>query len=195
MQDRGDATRDHPYLPHYGWSSIPGGHERYELTPEKQARNEQHAADKEAVEGGRTLRLVLAAPVVIWSFAGIPALVLLAVATLLGVFSGSEFDTGPIDAGLIGFFVLLVVIEVASIWEATMLVRDQLSVPRWRAVLILTVVVAVAVTATWVVWAPVARAWLLVVLVAWYCVGMALWQWRRSVRPASAVERLDKYSP
>ena len=61
-----------------------GDDERYELTSERRAENEQHAADRVAVEGGRTLRLVLGAPIIIWSFVGIPALGLLALVTVLG---------------------------------------------------------------------------------------------------------------
>jgi hypothetical protein len=188
------AGRDHPYVAHYDWPESPGD-DRFKLTPEKQRENAQHAADKHAVEGGRTLRLVLAAPIVIWSFAGVPALALFAIAAVFGALSGSDFDMGAVDAPLVGFFVLLVLIEVASIWEATMLVRESLSVARWRAVLILSALVAAAVTAALVVSSPDGREWLLVPAVVWYCVAMALWQWRRSVRLAPAAERLAKYSP
>jgi hypothetical protein len=106
-----------------------------------------------------------------------------------------EIDTGDVDAGLVGFFVLLVLIEAASIWEATMLIRDHLSVSRWGAVLVLSSIAAIAVTAALVVSSPDGRVWLVVLVIVWYCVVMALWQWRRSVRLASAVERLEKYSP
>jgi len=71
MPEETREPQDHPHLPHYGWSSVPGDDERYELTSERRAENEQHAADKLAVEGGRTLRLVLGAPIIIWSFVGI----------------------------------------------------------------------------------------------------------------------------
>jgi len=37
--------------------------------------------------------------------------------------------------------------------------------------------------------------WLLAPLAAWYCTATALWYWRRSVRLASAVERLEDYAP
>jgi hypothetical protein len=194
MPEYTESERDHPFVAHYDWPESPGD-DRFRLTPEKQAENAQHAADKQAVEGGRTLRLVLAAPIVIWSFAGLPALALLAVAAVFGVFGGSDIDTESIDAAVVGFFILLVLIEVASIWEATMLIRERLSVSRWRAVLILSTLVAVAVTASLVVSSPAAREWLLVLVIVWYCVAMALWQWRRSVRLAPAAERLAKYSP
>lgn len=194
MPEDTGAGQDHPHVAHYDWPESPDD-DRFRVTPEKQAENAQHAADKEAVEGGRTLRLVLAVPIVIWSFAGIPALALFALAVFFGVLGGSGLDTTDVDAGLIGFFLLLVLIEVASIWEASMLIRDRLSVSRWGAVLILSVVVAVAVTAALLISAPTAREWLLVLVVVWYCVAMALWQWRRSARLASAVERLERYSP
>lgn len=187
--------QDHPYLPHYDWPSDPGAEDRFGLTPQRQEENARHAADKQAVEGGRTLRLVLAAPVVVWSFAGIPALALFALALFFGVIGGADVDLPDIDLELAGFFVLLVLIEVASIWEATMLIRDRLSVSRWRAVLLLSTVVAVAVSVALTASAPEAREWMLVLVVVWYCVAIALWQWRRSARLASAVERLEHYSP
>jgi hypothetical protein len=195
VSDEGRAQQDHPYLPHYGWPPDPGAEDRFGLTPERQAENAQHAADRQAVEGGRTLRLVLAAPVVVWSFAGIPALALFALALFFGVIGGADVDSSDMDPALVGFFVLLVLVEVASIWEATMLIRERLSVSHWGAVLVLSAVVAVAVTAALVVSAPETREWLLVLVVVWYCVAIAAWQWRRSLRLASAVARLENYSP
>jgi hypothetical protein len=81
--------------------------------------------------------------------------------------------------------------QVASIWEATMLIRERLSVSRWRAVLILSTLVA----ASLLVSSPAEGEWLLVLVFAWCCVAMASWQWRPSARLASAVERLAKYAP
>jgi hypothetical protein len=187
--------QDHPYLPHYDWSSGEGDDERFEITPEKAAENARHAADKEAVEGGRTLRLILAAPVIIWSFIGIPALALLALVVVLDAVGLITVDYGELDAGTAGFFVLLVLVEITSIWEGMLLMRDRLDVARWRAVLILSVVVALAVSATIALSSPVGWELLLVVAAVWYCVVLAVWQWRRSARLASAVERLDNYSP
>jgi hypothetical protein len=189
------GRQDHPYLPHYDWPPDPGAQDRFGLTPERQAENAQHAADRQAVEDGRTLRLVLAAPVVVWSFAGIPALALFALALFFGVIGGADVDPSDLDLGLVGFFALLVLIEVASIWEATMLIRERLRASRWRAVFVLSTAAAVAVTTALVVSAPQTREWLLVLLVVWYCVAIAAWQWRRSVRLASAIERLEKHSP
>jgi len=195
VSDGARDRQDHPYLPHYDWPPDPGAEDRFGLTPERRAENAQHGADKRAVEGGRTLRLVLAAPVVVWSFAGAPALTLFALVLLFGVVGGVDVDPSDLDLGLIGFFVLLVLIELASIWEATLLIRDRLSVSRWRAVLLLSTVVAVAVTVALAVSAPGAWEWLLVQVAVWYCVAIAVWQWRRSARLASAVERLEGYSP
>lgn len=195
MPDDTPAKQDHPYVAHYDWPTGAADDDRFGLTPEKEALNAQHAADKVAVEGGRTVRLVLAAPIILWSFAGIPALALLAVVTILGVLGGAEVDTKEISLGMIGFFVLLVLIEVASIWEGLMLMRDQLSAGRWRAVLVLSAVVAVIVTLALAANGAIAGEGIVVLVIVWYCTGMALWQWRRSVRLASAVERLETYSP
>ena len=195
MPDDTPAKQDHPYVAHYDWPPDPAADDRFRLTPEKEALNAQHAADKQAVEGGRTVRLVLAAPIILWSFVGIAALALLAVVTILGSLGGAEVDTTEITAGMIGFFVLLILIEVASIWEGLMLMRDQLSAGRWRAVLVLSAVVAVIVTAALAVEDAFTFEGILVLIIVWYCTCMAVWQWRRSVRLASAVERLETYSP
>ena len=195
MVDDTHEQQDHPYLPHYEWASGEGDDERFDVTPERAAENARHAADKEAVEGGRTLRLVLAAPVIVWSFVGIPALALLALVVLLDAVGLITVDYGEMDAATAGFFVLLVLVEITSIWEGMLLMRDRLDVGRWRAVLILSVVVALAVSASLVLSSPEAWEWLVVVAMVWYCVALALWQWRRSVRLDSAVERLEDYSP
>jgi hypothetical protein len=187
--------QDHPYLPHYEWSSVEGDDERFDITPERAAENARHAADKDAVEGGRTLRLVLAAPVVIWSFIGIPALALLALVILLDAVGLITVDYGEMDAATASFFGLLVLVEITSIWEGLLLMRDRLDVGWWRAVTILSVVVALAVSSSLALSSPDAWEWLIVVAMVWYCVALALWQWRRSVRLASAVERLEDYSP
>jgi hypothetical protein len=195
MPEDTHEQQDHPYLPHYDWSSVEGDDERFEVTPERAAENARHAADKQAVEGGRTLRLALAAPVIIWSFIGIPALALLALVILLDAVGLITVDYGEMDAGTAGFFVLLVLVEVTSIWEGLLLMRDRLDAGRWRAVLILSVVVALAVSASLLIFSPEAREWLIVLAMVWYCVALAVWQWRRSVRLASAVQRLEDYSP
>jgi len=195
MADDTHEQQDHPYLPHYEWSSGEGDDERFDITPQRAAENARHAADKEAVEGGRTLRLVLAAPVIVWSFIGIPALALLALVVLLDAVGLISVDYGEMDAGTAGFFALLVLVEVTSIWEGMLLMHDRLDVARWRAVVILSVVVALAVSASLVFSSPDAWEWLIVVAMVWYCIALALWQWRRSVRLASATERLEDYSP
>jgi hypothetical protein len=196
MTDDTTARQEHPYLAHYGWSAVDGDDDRFRITPEQEARNAQHAADKAAVEGGRTLRLILAAPIVIWSFAGMPALGLFVLLVLLGAVDESLVDWGGASAGLLVFIALLVLIEVASIWEGLLLVRDELNARKWRVVLALATVVAVIVTAATAAWAgAVTQGVVIVLTVVWYAVLIAAWQWRRSVRLASAVERLDTYSP
>ena len=195
MAEETHEEQVHPYLPHYDRSSVEGEDERFAITPERAAENARHAADKLAVEGGRTLRLVLAAPIIIWSFVGIPALGLLALVSVLGVVNGASVDSSQTDAGTVGFFVLLVLIEITSIWEGLLLMRDRLDAARWRAVLVLSIVVALAVSVSLVFSSADTWEWLLVPLAAWYCVAMALSQWRRSVRLASAVQRLEDSSP
>jgi len=192
MSEDAREREDHPYVAHYDWPSDSAAEDRFRLTPEKEAANTQHAADREAVYGGRGLRLVLAAPVIVWSFVGVPVLVLLAAMTILGILGWADVE---ITSSTIGLLLALVLIEGAAIWEALMLWRDQLSVGRWRAVLALSALVAVAVSvALWLFGDGSGEATVAVIIV-WYCTALAVWQWRRSVRLASAVERLEKYSP
>jgi len=184
--------QDHPYVAHYDWPPDSVAEDRFRRTPEKEAADAQHVADREAVYGGRGLRLVLAVPVIVWSFVGIPVLVLLAVVAILGVLGWMDVE---ITSGTIGLFAALVLIEVAAIWEALMLWRDQLSIGRWRAVLVLSALVAVAVSVALLLFGDGSSEALVAVILVWYCTAVAMWQWRRSVRLASSVERLDKYSP
>jgi hypothetical protein len=184
--------QDHPYVAHYDWPPDAAADDRFSVTPEKAATNAQHAADREAVYGGRGLRLVLAAPVIAWSFVGIPVLLLLGAMTILGILGWADVE---ITSRTIGLLIALVFIEGAAIWEALMLWRDQLSIGRWRAVLVLSALVAVAVSvALWLVGDGSSEAAAAAVIV-WYCTALAVWQWRRSVLLASAIERLEKYSP
>ena len=184
--------QDHPYVAHYDWPPDSVAEDRFRRAPEKEAADAQHVADREAVYGGRGLRLVLAVPVIVWSFVGIPVLVLLAVVAILGVLGWMDVE---ITSGTLGLFAALVLIEVAAIWEALMLWRDQLSIGRWRAVLVLSALVAVAVSVALLLFGDGSSEALVAVILVWYCTAVAMWQWRRSVRLASSVERLDKYSP
>ena len=186
------GPQDHPYVAHYDWPPDSAAEDRFRLTPEKEAANAQHAADREAVYGGRGLRLVLAAPVIIWSFVGIPVLVLLGAMTILGALGYADVQ---ITRGTIGLLAALILIEVAAIWEALMLWREQLSAGRWRAVLVLSALVAVAVSVALWLFGDGSSEALVAVILVWYCTAVAVWQWRRSVRLASAVERLENYSP
>ncbi len=195
MPDDAREPQDHPYVAHYDWPLDSGAEDRFSLTPEKAAADAQHVADREAVYGGRGLRLVLAAPVIAWSFVGIPVLVLLAAVAIIGLFGSADIEAKQITPGTAGLFALLALIEVAAIWEALMLWRDQLDIGRWRAVLVMSALVAVAVSvALWLFGDGSSEATVATVVV-WYCAAVALWQWRRSVRLASAIERLEKYSP
>ena len=115
---------------------------------------------------------------------------------LLGAVTGSLVEGEGTSPALFGFIALLVLIEVASIWEGLLLMRDELNAGKWRVVLVLATVVALIVTASVALWAgDVTQGVVIVVAVVWYSVLVAVWQWRRSVRLASAVERLDTYSP
>jgi hypothetical protein len=192
MPDDTRAEQDHPYVAHYDWPPDPAAEDRFRLTPEKEAANAQHAADREAVYGGRGLRLVLAAPVIAWSFVGIPVLVLLGAMTVLGILGYADVE---ITSGTIGLFAALILIEVAAIWEALMLWRDQLNAGRWRAVLVLSALVAVAVSVALWLFGDRSSEAMVAVIIVWYCTAMAVWQWRRSVWLAAAVERLERYSP
>src|SRR5664279_5050063 len=99
MPEETREPQDHPYVARYDWPPDAAVEDRFRLTPEKEAANAQHAADREAVYGGRGLRLTLAAPVIIWSFVGIPVLVLLAVVVIIDLFDRAGVDAKQITPG------------------------------------------------------------------------------------------------
>jgi hypothetical protein len=187
--------QDHPYVAHYEWSSVPGAEDPERLTAEQEARNTQHALDKEAVEGGRALRLILAAPIVVWSFVGIPVLALFVLGVAVGAFEGSLFEAEGLTPGLAGLLGLLILIEVTSIWEALLLLRNQIDPRRWLIVLALSMIVAAIVTLALARWEGMAAEGWLAAAAACYSVAIAAWQLRRSCRLAPAAERLEQYSP
>lgn len=187
--------KDHPYVAHYEWSSVPGVEDPERLTADQVAKNAQHARDKEAVEGGRTLRLVLAAPIVAWSFAGIPILTLFILGVVVGAFEGSLFEGGGLSSGVVGLVALMVLIEVTSIWEGLLLMRNQISPRSWLVVLGLTVAVAAIVTVALAPWHAMAGPWWVVIAAACYSVVLAALQLWRTRRLAPAAARLEEYSP
>ena len=193
MSDKSPSGADQLRVARYDWPA--DDDDRFRLTPERIAENERHAAAKVAVRGGRTLRLLVAIPIIIWSFAGIAALILLAIVAIFAAFGQAYVGSGLVDVGLIGFYVLLVLIEIATIWQGKMLLRDDLSTPSWRAVMLLSLVVAVAVSLSLAFSSADSWEWLLVLGAAWYSFAVAVWQWRRSVRLAPAVAFLENYSP
>ena len=195
MSDDARENRDHPHVAHYGWSAVAGAEDPERLTPEQQAANDQHALDKEAVESGRTVRLLLAVPIIICGVIALPALVLVVLVLIIAAFDGSLVSGIEASWGLAGFLALLVLIEVACIWEGKLLMRNELVVRRWAIVLPLTLVAAVGVTVAVAPWrATSTEAWL-GLAAAWYVVLVASAQLVRARRLAPAAERLEKYSP
>lgn len=195
MPDESSAKQDHPYVAHYDWSAIPGVEDPERLTPERQAENAQHAADREAVEGGRTLRLIAAAPIVVWSFVGIPVLALFAILALVGVVGRDTTVGEGFTPGAVGLIALIVLIEVASIWEGMLLFKNRISPGRWLIVLVLTVIVAVAVGFSLWPWSAMAMEGWAAVGATVYSVAVAAWQTVRSRRLTEAAVRLERYSP
>ena len=187
--------QDHPYVAHYDWSAVPGEEDLVRLTPAQEAENAQHACDKEAVESGNTLRLVLAAPVIIWGVVALPALLLVVLVLILSAFDRSLLSSFEASWGLAGFLALLLLIEAASIWEGKLLLRNELSPRQWLGVLLLTLTVAVTVTVALALRKSMSTEGWAGVAVVWYCVAVAGALLVRVRRLAPAARRLEHYSP
>jgi len=69
MPEETTIRQDYPHVAHYEWPADAEHDDRFRMTPERAAENARHAADKKAVESGRTLRLILAAPILVWCLA------------------------------------------------------------------------------------------------------------------------------
>ena len=195
MPDDARENRVHPHVAHYGWSAVPGAEDPERLTPEQRAANDQHAVDKEAVEGGRALQLVLAVPIIICGVIALPALMLIVFVLTLSAFDRSLVSSIEASWGLAGFLALLVLIEVACVWEGKLLMRNDLVARRWAIVLVLTLAAAAIVTMALTPWEGTSTEGWLGTAAAWYCVVVAAAQLVRARRLAPAAARLEQYSP
>jgi hypothetical protein len=195
MPDDARENRDHPYVAHYEWSAVPGAEDPERLTPEQQAANDQHAIDKEAVEGRRGLRLVLAVPIILCGVIALPALVLLVFVLIISAFDRSLVSSVVASWGLAGVLALLVLIEVTCVWEGKLLLRNDLVARRWAIVLMLTLASAVSVTVALAPWEGTSTEAWLGLAAAWYALLVAAAQLVRARRLAPAAGRLEQYSP
>jgi hypothetical protein len=196
MPDESIAKPDQPYVAHYDWSAISGVEDPKRLSPEQQTENQQHAADREAVERGHGLRLALAVPIVIWSFAGVAVLGLAAFVAVIRLVTGDQFVSSfEVTGGLVTFLAVAAVLAVATIRAGALLIRDDGGPAAWLVVL----VAAGAAMAAIGIWLGLfgggsVGAWVsLAAAVYTFAVGIA--QWLRSRRVADAVRRLEKYAP
>jgi hypothetical protein len=196
MPDESTAKPDQPYVAHYDWSAIPGVEDPKRLTPEQQTENDRHAADRASVERGHGLRLALAVPIVIWSFAGVAVLGLAAVVIVIWLVGrGHAIDGFEVTGGLVGFLAIVAVLEIATIRAGTLLIRDNGGPGAWLVVLVSAGAAMVAI-GFWLgllaggpqgAWVSLAAA------VYTFVVGVL--QWVRERRLADAVQRLEEYSP
>jgi len=196
MADESTTKPEQPFVAHYDWSAIPGVEDAKRLTPEQQAESAQHAADREAIGRGHGVRLALAVPVILWSFAGVAVLSLAAVVVVIWLVSGDQVVSGfEVTRGLVGFFAIVAVLEIATIRAGTLLFRDNGGRTAWLVVVVLAGLAMVAIG----VWLGVLAggpqgAWVSLAA-AVYAFVVGITQWLRSRRVADAARRLEKYSP
>lgn len=196
MPDESTAKQDQPFVAHYDWSAIPGVEDPRRLTSEQQAANEKHAEDRLEVERGHGLRLALAVPIVIWSFAGVAVLGLATVVIVVWLVGRGNVIAGfEVTGGLVGFLAIVAVLEIATIRAGTLLIRDNGGPVAWLVVLVSAGAAMVAIG----VWLGLlgggpTGAWVsLAAAVYTFIVGVL--QWVRSRRLVDAVQRLEEYSP
>jgi hypothetical protein len=184
-----DATRDRPS---YDWSRIPGV-----LDPQAEAAElaalRRHAALKSSLERGHTVRLLLAAPLFIWSFTGMAAMVLVVVVSALHLAGRVEDFT--LTWSLAGFSLVVIVLEVVVMWSVALLIRDRIRPRSWATVASLAFV-ALALATVLLLRAPG------VGLLAWlgygagmYALVIAVEQFFRARRLVAAEAAVDERSP
>lgn len=186
---------DHPHVGHYSWPSSDTSDER--LASQDSDAVTHHAADRVALERGRTLRLWLAVPIVVASLLGMGVIALPALLVIHRLIAGGEpVSDFHLTSGLVTLGTLVVAFEAALIWAGRLLISDRVSPFGWAVVLALAAVVAL-----------VAGVWLfqgggsgqaderLVVATAWYTTVVSATQLRRSVRLKPAAERIGAFLP
>jgi len=184
-----DALKDRPS---YDWSRIPGV-----LDPQAEAAElaalERHAALKSSLERGRTLRLWLTAPLFVWSFTGMAAMVLIVVVSALH-FAG-RVENFLVSWDLACFAVVAMVLEVVVIWSVSLLIGDRIRPRSWATVASLALA-ALALATVLLLRAPEVE------LLAWlgygvgvYSLVIAIEQFFRARRLVLAEKTVDERSP
>jgi len=184
-----DAMKDRPS---YDWSRIPGV-----LDPQAEAAQlaalRRHAALKSSLERGHTVRLLLAAPLFIWSFTGMAVMVLVVAVSTLHL--AGLVDDLALTWDLAGLFATVIVLEVVVLWSASLLIRDRIRPRSWATVAALAVA-ALALATVLLLRAPEVE------LLAWlgygagmYALVIAVEQFFRARRLVSAEMAVDERSP
>jgi hypothetical protein len=178
--------------PSYDWSRIPGV-----LDPQAEAAQlaalRRHAALKSSLERGHTVRLLLAAPLFIWSFTGMAVMVLVVAVSTLHL--AGLVDDLALTWDLAGLFATVIVLEVVVLWSASLLIRDRIRPRSWATVAALAVA-ALALATVLLLRAPEVE------LLAWlgygagmYALVIAVEQFFRARRLVSAEMAVDERSP
>ncbi len=178
---------------HYDWSSMPSVLSEEE-TARRLAEAEHHSRDKAAVDRGHTLRLLIAAPVVVWSLGLMAAvIVLVAVPTVQALFGAA--DDFSVDAWVAAFVVTVVLAETAAIWSALILIRDVIRPVAWLVIIALSV----AALATAVVMLLAAgdgqQVDFLAVAAISYVLVVALLELPRARRLSRVVDEVERWYP
>lgn len=186
---------DHPHVAHYTWPATAGeSHER--PSGARRAANLQHAADRLLLERGRSLRLVAAVPLVLWSFigGGLIFLTLIVVGVTLASDAHVVADLRA-TPDLVAFELLALVLEVATVWASSSLISDRVRPRSWPVIAGMSLVPLVAGSAWLVPMEDPPRPALLGLGVAAYALIIALWQWRRVARLRGVLDRVRQFSP
>jgi len=184
-----DAMRDRPS---YDWSRIPGV-----LDPQAEAAElaalRRHAALKGSLERGQTGRLLLAAPLFIWSFTGMAVTVLVLLVSALHL--AGLVDDFVLTWDLAGLSATVIVLQVVVMWSASLLMRDRIRPHSWATVAALAVA-ALALATVLLVRMPEVQ------LIVWlgygagmYALVIAVEQFVRAHRLVAAEAAVDERSP
>jgi hypothetical protein len=185
---------DHPHVGHYTWPPTDASDDRF--APHDGEAVERHAADRVAIERGRTLRIWLAVPIVVASLLGLAVIAISAAIWGIDLIAGgsaiSELESTPVS---VAFWVLIVLFDAALIGAGRLLISDRVSTLGWAVVAALAAVVALSGSA-WLSRRGVSdRVAVGSVAFSWYTLVVAVVQLVRCVRLKPAAERLEVFSP
>jgi hypothetical protein len=177
----------------YDWSSMPSVLSPEETTA-RLAEVERHDRQKSKLDSGHTLRLVLAAPIAVWSL-GLMAVVILAVILPVMQLLWGAVSDFEVDGWLVVFVAVVVLAEVASIWSGSILIKDTVRPRAWLVIGMLAGAALAGAVVMLVAGGDAQDVDLLGIGAMTYVLVVALVQLARARRLAGAAAEVEGWNP